>query len=86
MFFTRVGYGDVEHKRDLMPNHIGFDPGGVIEFAVLFKVYSNFMDIAGGDCLLKTLHQDPAKLLTAILLKKRTDAGEIFPVGDSNFR
>ena len=47
MFFTRVGYGDVEHKRDLLATHIGFDPGRMIKFTVLFKVYSNFMDIAG---------------------------------------
>ena len=26
MRFTRVGYGDVEHKSDFVPEHIGFDP------------------------------------------------------------
>ena len=46
MRFTRFGYRDIEHKSDRMADHIGFDTGGVIEFAVLFKVYSNFLDIA----------------------------------------
>ena len=46
MLFSRAGYGDVNHKRDRMPTHLGFDPGRVIKLTVLFKVYSNFLYIA----------------------------------------
>ena len=78
--FARVGYGDVEHKRERLPDHIGFDTGRMIEFAVFFKVYSNCLYIAGQNCLLKTLSQYAAKHFTAILFEKRMDGIEIFPV------
>ena len=85
MLLPRIGYGNVEHKSDRTTDRIGFDTGWVIEFAVLFKVYSNFLNVARRYCSLKTLRQGPAKHFTAILLKKRTDGVEIFPVRDSTF-
>ena len=67
MPFTRVGYSDVEYKRDLLTEHIGYDPGRVVEFAVLFEVNLNFPDLFSQDCPPKTLRQNPAKHCTAIL-------------------
>ena len=80
MIFAGVGYCNVEHKEDCMSGHIGFYTGRVIEITVLFKVYSNFLDISGSDCLLKAPLQYPGDYLKIILLEESADRIEIIAV------